>query len=78
MVPIGPDGLSADDAARRVRQLEPTITIPVGYSPQRDDADLKAFLTALGLTPEEPVARLSLQSRGAAETQRVVLLEARG
>ena len=78
IVPIGPDGLSADDAARTVRTLEPNMTIPVGYGTAgTEDPDLKAFLTAVGIHAEIPVQRFSVQSR-ASETQRVILLDCRG
>ena len=80
VLPIGGSGLDPEEAARSVRALEPTITIPVGYNAAAggDDPQLKAFLTAVGLAPETPVARLSIQSRGASEAQRIVLLEPRG
>jgi L-ascorbate metabolism protein UlaG (beta-lactamase superfamily) len=79
LLPIGEDGLDPAVAARTVRALEPTITIPVGYDAAApgQDARLRAFLSAVGLQPEEPVARFSIQSRGAGDTQRVVLLEPR-
>lgn len=78
IVPIGPGGMSADDAARTVRTLEPNMTIPVGYGTTgTEDPDLKAFLTAVGINPEIPVQRFSVQSR-ASETQRVILLDCRG
>lgn len=78
IVTIGPDGLSADDAARTVRTLEPNMTIPVGYGTTgTEDPDLKAFLTSVGINPEIPVQRFSVQSR-ASETQRIILLDCRG
>lgn len=78
IVALGPDGLSADDAARTVRTLEPNMTIPVGYGTTgTEDPDLKAFLTAVGINAEMPVQRFSVQSR-ASETQRVILLDCRG
>ena len=78
IVPVGPEGLSADDAARTVRTLEPNMTIPVGYGTAgTEDSDLKAFLTAVGIHAEIPVQRFSVQSR-ASETQRVILLDCRG
>ncbi len=68
-----------DEAARTVRALEPGITVPVGYGAAGvEDPDLKAFLAAVGITPEAPVQRFSIQSRGASETQRVILLDCRG
>lgn len=77
-VTIGPDGLSADEAARTVRVLEPRMIIPVGYGTTgTEDPDLKAFLVASGMAPEAPVQRFSVQSKGS-ETQRVILLDCRG
>lgn len=79
LLPIGEDGLDPDAAAHTVRALEPRITIPVGYDAtgSGQDARLKAFLSAVGIAPEEPVARFSIQGHGASETQRIVLLEPR-
>lgn len=79
LLPIGEDGLDPDTAARTVRDLEPRITIPVGYDAAASggDARLKAFLSAVGIQAEEAVARFSIQGHGANEAQRVVLLEAR-
>ena len=80
MLAIGEDGLDPEAAARTVRALEPAFTIPVGYDAAAgaQDAVLKAFLAAVGIQPEAPVARFSIQSRGVGETQHVVLLEPRG
>jgi hypothetical protein len=80
VLPVGVVGLEPEDAARSVRALEPTITIPVGYSvpAKGEDPQLKAFLTAVGLEPEAPVVRFSIQARGTSEAQRIVLLEPRG
>jgi L-ascorbate metabolism protein UlaG (beta-lactamase superfamily) len=79
LLPIGEDGLDPDAAARTVRALEPRITIPVGYDAAApgQDARLRAFLSAVGIQAEEPVARFSIQGHGANEAQRVVLLEPR-
>lgn len=78
IVPIGlADTLSPADAAKAIRALEPTITIPVGYDPAGDGAELKAFAEALALKPEEPVSRFSIARRGATEERRLVILEAR-
>jgi len=78
LLPIGEDGLDPDAAARTVRDLEPRITIPVGYdAASKSDKRLQAFLSAVGLQAEDAVARFSIQSHGAGEAQRVVLLEPR-
>src|SRR5688572_5603684 len=79
VLPIGAIGLDPEEAARTVRALEPTVTIPVGYAAgSGEDPLLRAFLTAVGIEAEAPVARLSIQARGASEAQRIVLLEPRG
>lgn len=65
-------------AARTVRDLEPTIVIPVGYSGEdgrEKQGPLGAFLEATGLSVEDPQGRLNIQRRGLGEQQRVVLLE---
>ncbi|MEI6136531.1 MAG: MBL fold metallo-hydrolase [Chloroflexota bacterium] len=78
IVPIGlADTLGPADAAKAIRALEPTITIPVGYDPAGDGAELKAFAAALALTPEEPVSRFTIARRSTSEERRLVILEAR-
>ena len=78
IVPIGlPDTLPPADAAKAIRALEPTITIPVGYDPDGDGAQLKAFAEALALKPEEPVSRFTIARRATTEERRLVILESR-
>ncbi len=75
----GDEAVEPGAAARTVRDLEPTIVIPVSY-PGPNDRDkasaLGAFLEASGLTAEEAQPKLSIQARTLGEQQRVVLLEA--
>jgi L-ascorbate metabolism protein UlaG (beta-lactamase superfamily) len=79
VVPIGEGSLEPEEAARTARALEAGLVIPVSYRPNGGaDPALTAFLGALGVAAEAPVAKLALQSRGASEGQRVVLLEPRG
>ena len=83
VLPVGGDGaFDAAEAARTVRALEPTIVIPVHYPVQGrgsdEDGPLRQFITSVGVEPEPPVQRASIQRRGLGETLRVVLLEARG
>ena len=81
VVPVGGEGaLKTAAAARLTRQLEPRVVIPVCYERDAsgDSAELAAYLGALGLEAEAPVARLSLQRRGLTDTTRVLLLESRG
>lgn len=78
IVPIGlPDTLNGADAAKAVRAMEPSIVIPVGYDPA-DPSALKAFVSAMAATPEEPVSRFTVTKRDVGEeTKRLVLLEPR-
>ena len=78
IIPIGlVDTLGPVDAAKAIRALEPTITIPVGYDATGDCAELKAFAAALALTPEAPVSRFTIVRRATSEERRLVILEAR-
>lgn len=81
IVPIGGDeSVAPERAARTVRDLEPTIVIPVSYegpsASGEQPAALRAFLDATGLSGGEPLPRLSIRPRQLGEEQRVVLLEA--
>jgi len=79
ILPIGHGMLEPEQAARTVRLLEPSITIPVGYRPNGgEQPELKAFLAAIGTEPEAPIAKLSVQGRSLGDTSRIVLLEPRG
>ena len=78
IIPIGMAGsLSPADAARAIRALEPTITIPVGYDAAGDGEALKAFVAGMAVKPEDPVSRFTITKRGTTEERRLVLLEAR-
>lgn len=78
IVPIGlADTLSPADAAKAIRALEPMITIPVGYDPDGDGSELKAFAEALALTPEDAVSRFTIARRSSGEARRLVILESR-
>jgi L-ascorbate metabolism protein UlaG (beta-lactamase superfamily) len=80
IVPIdGDEAIEPTQAARTVRDLEPTIVIPVSYpgpSAKGKDSALQAFLDATGLSAGEPEQKLSVRSRQLGENQRIVLLEA--
>ena len=80
IVPIdGDEAVEPAQAARTVRDLEPTIVIPVSYpGPNASGAEgaaLQAFLDATGLSAEDSQPKLSIRSRQLGE-QRIVLLEA--
>ena len=78
IIPIGmPDTLSPADAAKAIRTVEPTITIPVGYDPDGDGEALKAFVAGMAVEPEPPISRFTVSRRVAGEERRLVLLEAR-
>ena len=78
VIPVGGGRvLDAVEAARVVRELEPRVVIPVHYAASDGEAAPAEFVKALGIEPEPPVARLSLQKRGLAEKTRLVLLEPR-
>jgi L-ascorbate metabolism protein UlaG (beta-lactamase superfamily) len=80
IVPIdGEEGIDPAQAARTVRDLEPSIVIPVSYPGPAETGKgsaLQAFLDATGLSAEEPQPKLSVRSRQLGEGQRIVLLEA--
>lgn len=80
VLPIdGAGGFGPEEAARTVRALEPAIVIPIGYQPgEAGEASLQAFLKAMGLEPEAPQPKFTIQGRAGLETQRIVLLEPRG
>lgn len=82
MLPIGGGAtLDPEQAARVVRDLDPSVVIPLHYptqSPDGEDGPLKAFISSLGVEPGEPVRRVSIQRRGLGEGLRLVLLEPRG
>lgn len=78
IIPIAlADTLAPADAAKAIRAIEPMITIPVGYDPGGNGAELAAFVAALALKPEDPVSRFTIAKRATGEEHRLVLLEAR-
>jgi L-ascorbate metabolism protein UlaG (beta-lactamase superfamily) len=79
VLPVGGEpALEATEAARLVREIEPRAVIPIHYQPDENGLPPQEFLKAVGLEPEAPVQRLSLQSRGLGDKTRLLLLEARG
>ena len=78
LIPIGGEDAAPERAARTVRDLEPTIVIPIGYpGPQAQGeggAALRAFLDAAGLAPGDPLPKLSVRPRQVGEERRAVLL----
>jgi L-ascorbate metabolism protein UlaG (beta-lactamase superfamily) len=76
-----PETLTPEEAARVTRALEPRIVIPIAYEPPAigTAAALQAFVQGLGLTPEEPTSRLTLNRRAVGgDGTRILLLESRG
>lgn len=85
VVPVGGgDALSAGDAAKLVRALEPAIVVPSRYRATGGTAEyepVEKFAREMGLTEGswQPQPRLSLSGAGAdSDETRVVILEARG
>lgn len=84
IVAIGGGAADPAAAARTVRDLEPTVVIPVGYgaadAPEGGEGGqgpLGAFLEASGRAAEEPLPRFGAQARSLGDQQRAVLLEPR-
>ena len=76
-----PESLTPEQAARVTRALEPRIVIPMAYDPPTSGVApaLQAFVQALGLTTEAPIARATLNRRGiSGDSTRIMLLESRG
>ena len=82
IVAIGGGAADPAAAARTVRDLEPTVVIPVGYGAAPEGGEggqspLGAFLEASGRAAEEPLPRFGAQARSLGDQQRAVLLEPR-
>lgn len=82
VLPIGGGStLEADEAARLVRALEPSLVIPVHYPidgvGDGDQEALQKFATSVGLEAAEPVARASINRRGLGDTLQLLLLTPR-
>ena len=74
MVSTAEDGLSPDLAAAAVRQIEPTVILPMGYEGSNHPPAVTRFLSELGTAAGEPVGRLVVTSSNLGEEQRVVIL----
>ena len=74
MVSAAEDGLSPDLAAATVRQIEPTVILPMGYEGSNHPPAVARFLSELGTTASEPIARLVVTRSNLGEEQRVVIL----
>ena len=61
-------------AAAAVRQIEPTIILPMGYEGSDHPPAVTRLLSELGSTASEPVGRLVVTSSNLGEEQRVVIL----
>lgn len=82
VLPIGGgSALEADEAARVVRALEPSLVIPVHYptagAGDGDQEALQKFATSVGLEPVEPLPRASINRRGLSDTLQLLLLTPR-
>jgi len=74
MVSAVADGLSPDVAAATVRQIEPTIILPMGHEGGDGPPAIARFVSELGTTAGEPVNRLVVTRSSLGEEQRVVVL----
>jgi hypothetical protein len=74
MVSVVSDGLSPEMAAATVRQIEPTVVVPMGHDGSAGAPPVVEFLSELGTTSGEPVPRLSVTRTNLGEEQRVVIL----
>ena len=74
MVSVVEDGLSPELAAATVRQIEPTVILPMGYEGEDRPPAVAQFLSEMGAAANEPVARLVVTRSNLGEEQRVVIL----
>jgi len=74
MVSAAEDGLSPELAAATVRQIEPTIILPMGQEGSNQPPGVARFLSELGAAAGEPVPRLVVTRSNIGEEQRVVVL----
>jgi len=74
MASAAEDGLSPELAAATVRQIEPTIVLPMGYEGSNHPPAVARFLSELGTTASEPIGRLVVTRSNLGEEQRVVVL----
>jgi len=74
MVSVVSDGLSPEMAAAAVRQIEPTVILPMGHDGSAGAPAVTEFLSELGTAAGEPVQRLSVTRSNLGEEQRVVVL----
>ena len=68
------DGLSPELAAGIVRQIEPTVILPMGYEGSNQPPAVARFLSELGTTAGDPVGRLAVTRSNLGDEQRVVIL----
>lgn len=79
LVPAGdPEGLTVQEAAAIVEQIEPRVVIPVSFEPGKGKSKFQSadkLIKELGLEAEEPVAKFKIAKKDLlAEETRLVLL----
>ncbi len=79
LVPVGdPDGLTAADAHEIVEALSPRLVIPMLYAHPGNEVrlrELRPFLSEMGVSAGEPLARLSVTRATLPEEAEVVVLQ---
>ena len=74
MTSVVEDGLSPEFAAAAVRQIEPTVILPMGYEGENRPPAVARFLSEMGTATNEPIARLAVTRSNLGDEQRVVIL----
>ncbi len=74
MASVVEDGLSPELAAATVRQIEPTVILPMGYEGENRPPAVARFLSEMGTAANEPIARLAVTRSNLGDEQRVVIL----
>ena len=74
MISVVEDGLSPELAAAAVRQIEPTVILPMGYEGENRPPPVARFLSEMGTAANEPIARLVVTRSNLGDEQRVVIL----
>jgi len=74
MASVVEDGLSPELAAAAVRQIEPTVILPMGYEGENRPPAVARFLSEMGAAANEPIPRLVVTRSNLGDEQRVVIL----
>lgn len=83
MIPVGGHyTISADEAAKIISKIEPSIVIPMHYKTDahnpdtfKDVAPLSDFLTKMGASTVEPVKKLTIKKADLTDQMQIVVME---